>query len=377
MLFANIPSYNWEKIEKKSKSLSKYGCSVSLVEVSTYKEQEVITINLDIPNELEHGKWSFLGFKKVCGDGVLYFGDVPQEYHNTSMYCEHCSSNRSRKSVIIIEDLESGTVKQVGKTCVKKYLGSGFEMLANLLLTIDDIIPDESDHEYYGYSIFSKYVDLRKYLYYCLKDIKARGYTKRDYYNRDVEPTSNKALDLYDDNKNAIVDLTEVDKAIAVYKEFASSKNDDFSHNVVTLLSTPYIERRYINMVAFVPTFLLNKRKFEAEKKAKEEQKAKFNSSLSNEYIGNVGDKVSTTVRLIHYRYYETHFTYKGETNCIYTFMDTNGSLIQWKTQKDITDDLDKAIEDKTLFNIKGTVKECKEFRERFYTVLTRCKVTK
>ena len=111
MLFSRIPSYNWEKIEKKSKSLSKYGCYVTLKDVSTYKGKEVITIDLNIPDELEQGKWQFLGLKKVCGDDVLYFGDIPTEYHNTSMYCEHCTSNRKRNSVILIKDLESDTIK--------------------------------------------------------------------------------------------------------------------------------------------------------------------------------------------------------------------------------------------------------------------------
>ena len=371
MIFNNIPSYNWEKIQKKVKSLSKYGCSVFLKDISTYKGNEVITIDLNIPQELEGGKWQFLGLKKICGDDVLYFGNVPNEYHNTSMYCEHCSSNRNRASVIIIKDLATNTIKQVGKTCIKKYLGNGFRLLGSLLLTIDDILDDDSD-EYY--SIACNYINLNKYLYCCMKSIKDRGYVKKytvDDNGNDVPSTSHDALTLYDYVND--IDSVEVEKAIQVYKEFVLAKDDssDFTHNVLTLLSNSYIERKYINMVAFVPTFLLNKYRFEAEKKARNENRAK----LSNKYIGNVGDKVSAKVRLIHYRYYETHFTYRGETNCMYTFIDNEGSLIQWNTQKGIGYDLDIAIENKTQFTISGTVKACKEFRNRFYTVLTRCRI--
>lgn len=371
MIFNNIPSYNWEKIQKRVKSLSKYGCSVFLKDISTYKGKEVISIDLNIPQELEGGKWEFLGLKKICGDDVLYFGNVPTKYHNTSMYCEHCSSNRGRTSVIIIKDLNTNTIKQVGKTCIKKYLGNGFSLLGNLLLTIDDILDDDSD-EYY--SIACRYVNLNKYLYCCMKSIKDRGYIKKytvDDNGNDVPSTSQDALTLYDYVNE--VDSVEVEKAIQAYKEFVLAKGDnsDFTHNVLTLLSNSYIERKYINMVAFVPTFLLNKYKFEAEKKARNESREK----LSNKYIGNVGDKVSAKVRLIHYRYYETHFTYRGETNCMYTFIDNEGSLIQWNTQKGIGYDLDIAIENKTQFTISGTVKACKEFKNRFYTVLTRCRI--
>ena len=368
MIFNNIPSYNWEKIQKRVKSLSRYGCSVFLKDISTYEGKEVISIDLNIPQVLEGGKWQFLGLKKVCGDDVLYFGNVPSEYHNTSMYCEHCSSNRGRTSVIIIRDLDTNTIKQVGKTCIKKYLGNGFSLLGNLLLTIDDILDDYSD-EYY--SIACNYVNLNKYLYCCMKSIKDRGYIKRytvDDNGNDVMTTAHDAMILYDSVHD--IDSVEVEKAIQVYKEFVLSKGDnsDFTHNVLTLLSNSYIERKYINMVAFVPTFLLNKYRFETEKKARK-------SELSNKYIGNVGDKVSAKVRLIHYRYYETHFTYRGETNCMYTFIDSEGNLIQWNTQKGIGYDLDVAIENKTQFTISGTVKACKEFKNRFYTVLTRCKI--
>ena len=371
MIFNNIPSYNWEKIQKKAKSLSKYGCSVFLKDISTYKGKEVISIDLNIPQVLEGGKWQFLGLKKICGDDVLYFGNIHSEYHNTSMYCEHCSSNRNRASVIIIKDLDTNTIKQVGKTCIKKYLGNGFSLLGNLLLTIDDILDDDSD-EYY--SIACNYVNLNKYLYCCMKSIKDRGYVKKytvDNNGNDVLTTAHDAMTLYDYVHSDEVNSVEVEKAIQAYKEFVLSKGDnsDFTHNVLTLLSNSYIERKYINMVAFVPTFLLNKYRFEAEKKA-------GSAKLSNKYIGNVGDKVSAKVRLIHYKYYETHFTYRGETSCMYTFIDSEGRLIQWNTQKGIGCDLDKAIENKTQFTISGTVKACKEFKNHFYTVLTRCRIS-
>ena len=220
MLFSRIPSYNWEKIEKKSKSLSKYGCYVTLKDVSTYKGKEVITIDLNIPDELEQGKWQFLGLKKVCGDDVLYFGDIPTEYHNTSMYCEHCTSNRKRNSVILIKDLESDTIKQVGKTCVKKYLGTAFDMLGSLLLTVDEILEDDSSYSGRGYSIFSKYVNLKKYLYYCIESIKNRGYIKKNTFDDNgnrIDTTSYNAIRLYDDNYRKDIDsLEEVEKAISV-----------------------------------------------------------------------------------------------------------------------------------------------------------------
>ena len=382
MLFGNIPSYNWERIAKKAKTLEKYGCSVKLVEVSQHKKGEVITIDLVIPESLEAGKWEFMGVKKSMNDDVLYFGNIPAEYKNTSMYCEHCNSKRYRKSVILIKDMETGEVKQVGKTCVVKYLGNAFSILGNLLVQIDEILDnDGSDYEG-GYSFFSKYVDLNRYLYFCLKSIKEKGYIKKNTYDARgeiVKPTVFIAIDDYDKTHDTeSLDYSEVVEAIETYKDFVAKKgqDDDFTHNVLTLLNSAYMERKYINYVAFIPTFLLNKRKFEAEKKAKDEARAKFNASLNNSYLGHEKEKVTCKARLIHYHYYETHFTYNGELNCMYTFMTENGQLVQWKTQKEIAEDLEAVKENKQVFSITGTVKECKEFKGRFYTVLTRCKVS-
>lgn len=381
MLFENLPASVWERIESKARTLKKYGCTATLKEVSTYKGKEVISIELIIPNELEQGKWEFLGLKKVCGDDVLYFGDIPTEYHNTSMYCEHCTSNRKRNSVILIKDMESGIIKQVGKTCVKKYLGTAFDMLGSLLLTVDELFDDDTE-EYggSGYSIYNKYLNTLEYLYYCMQSIQERGYIKKDSFdNRGVpiDTTAWDGFDRYNKHKGEKINIAEVLEAIQVYKDFASKNESDFTHNVLTLLNTQYMEKKYINMVAFIPTFLLNKRKFEAEKRAKEEQKKKFESTLNNEYLGVVGEKISCTARLVHYSTFESYYTYRGELNYRYTFITKDGNLVQWKTQNMISTDLDKAIEDKTFFNIKGTVKEHREYNERFYTVLTRCKVSK
>ena len=382
MLFEKLPASVWERIEKKSRSLSKYGCTAKLVSVDTYKGKEVIAVELTIPNELEQGKWSFLGLKKICGDDVLYFGDIPSEYHNTDMFCEHCSSNRARKSVILIKDMESGTVKQVGKSCVKKYLGTAFDMLGSLLWTVDELFDDDTEgYGGSGYSVYNKYLNTLEYLYYCMESIKERGYIKKNSFDNNGVPIDTTAYDGYDryiKHRGENIDLSEVLEAIQVYKDFVSSKNDtsDFTHNVLTLLNTQYMEKKYTNMVAFIPTFLLNKRKFEAEKKAKNEERAKFNASLNNEYLGVAGEKVSCTARLIHYSTFESYYTYRGELNYRYTFITKEGNLIQWKTQNCIVADLDNAIEEKTFFNIKGTIKECKEYKERFYTVLTRCKVS-
>ena len=98
-----------------------------------------------------------------------------------------------------------------------------------------------------------------------------------------------------------------------------------------------------------------------------------------SEYIGNIGDKVELDVKLVGRHEYHTHFTYRGETNYIYTMEDANGNILVWKTTSllDVTikngEDLD-FIRVGDLLRIKGTVKEHSEYKGDKQTALARCK---
>lgn len=388
MVFGDIPSYNWEYIEKKGKKLAKYGVEVKLIDVytNTNYEQECISIEITFPETLEKGNWEFLGLKVAFEDTFLTFGNVPNEYKNNSFHCDHCHSDRYRKSVVIIKNTENGEIKQIGKTCLDKYLNSALKQFSSLLLTIDELMENalakDENNFFEGFSIHSNYIDVKKYLWCAYSDIMERGYHKRDSYEvqeKGIECTSSSVYSAYNKMQVGITPEQEkvVNECIEAYKAFVAKKgSSDFSDNVIKLLSANFIEIKYSNMIVFVPTFLINSRKFEAEKKAKQEQVKKFNDSINNEFLGEIKEKVSVKVRLIHHRVFEGcwdgyHVTYTNN----YTFMDEQGHLIQWKTAKNLFDDTEKVIADKTVFDLQGTVKAHNEFKERCYTILTRCKV--
>lgn len=413
MIFSNIPSYNWEYIEKKGKKLAKYGVEIALKEVymkegkvssdfNPYKptkkvefKEECISIEITFPETLEKGNWEFLGLKVAFEDTFLTFGNVPNEYKNDSFRCDHCHSDRYRKSVVIIKNTENGEIKQVGKTCLDRYLNNTLKQFAGLLLTIDEIMEnalnkDESGF-FSGFSMWDKYFDVEKFLICAYNDIVARGYHKRDSYEvqyNNVDSTLTGTNHEYDKFNRGLTleEKNTVKECKQAYIDFVEKRGkDDFAENVLKLISANFIERKYQTMIVFIPTFLLNKRKFDAEKKAKQEQAKKFSASLNNTYAGNIKDKLNLTVRLINVHSYENCWDgYHTSYTYMYTFISDEGHLLQWKTAKyiEIKDENgnyiynDQLIDDKIKFNLAGTVKEQKEFRDRFYTVLTRCKIT-
>jgi hypothetical protein len=91
-----------------------------------------------------------------------------------------------------------------------------------------------------------------------------------------------------------------------------------------------------------------------------------------SEYVGNVGDKLSTTATLEHTFWYERQ-AFRGwgtETVKIYKFRDANGNILVWNT----TGYLD--IEDGAQIQLTGTVKEHSEYKGEKQTTLQRCKVS-
>lgn len=90
----------------------------------------------------------------------------------------------------------------------------------------------------------------------------------------------------------------------------------------------------------------------------------------ASEYVGNIGDKITATVMLVGIYKYKTHFTYYGETNYIYKFVDENGNTLVWKTAAW------QDVEEGKTYSIKGTIKEHSEYKGDKQTTLTRCKVS-
>lgn len=54
-----------------------------------------------------------------CVPGV----ELPAEYRTTDNRCEHCHASRQRKHVFIVRSRETGELMQVGRTCLRDFLG--------------------------------------------------------------------------------------------------------------------------------------------------------------------------------------------------------------------------------------------------------------
>lgn len=88
-----------------------------------------------------------------------------------------------------------------------------------------------------------------------------------------------------------------------------------------------------------------------------------------SEYIGTVGEMLTATVKFLRAYTYKTHFSYQGETNFIYKFIDADDNILIWKTSRGLR------LDEGDTCEITGKVKEHSEYNGDKQTVLTRCKI--
>ena len=50
--------------------------------------------------------------------------ELPPEYRTTDNRCEHCQASRARKHVYVARNVETGELTQVGRTCLRDFLGT-------------------------------------------------------------------------------------------------------------------------------------------------------------------------------------------------------------------------------------------------------------
>lgn len=150
-------------IEKLAKKAAKLGCVAPTVTfgnkvmIKVGDEQYIEKIEVTVTgNAPKLNGWSFIGtIEAVEGNSVLRSvpGDeIPEHYRNANpCNCDHCNINRKRNSTFIVRN-ESGAFKQIGRSCLKDFLGHASpEQVAAYAESLAELnIGDYEDSSGYG-----------------------------------------------------------------------------------------------------------------------------------------------------------------------------------------------------------------------------------
>jgi hypothetical protein len=74
--------------------------------------------NFEFLAHMEHGSGG-----NIIDQSPFATVQVDHKYRSTEGYCDHCKINRARKDLYIVLDKNTGEQRQVGRTCLRDYLG--------------------------------------------------------------------------------------------------------------------------------------------------------------------------------------------------------------------------------------------------------------
>lgn len=349
-------------ITKLAKKAAKLGCAAPVLTIGktvsvkigetaygdiVYAQKVEVSVTGEAP---KLNGWSFIGtVESVEGSTVLRSVPghaIPEQYRDADpCNCDHCKINRRRNSTFIVQS-EAGEFKQVGRSCLRDFLGHAnpehVAAYAQHLVEIDFSDYDEEDASY-GSTQLAYGTDA--VVAAAIRAIKLFGYRKTDCDNNTRDMVS---MHLFGKNESSRLPIEQADRdqAVQAIEWMRKLSGSEFSLNVAAYAkcdSLPYKAFGYI--AAATMMFLKSIDDLRANTAIKQ--------NISNEALGAVGDKISVraTVLTAHkfsrqtYHYHDT-----GMSQILMLKTDDN------KLVKVFTANLDIKVDDVVI--VAGKIKE-------------------
>jgi hypothetical protein len=307
-----------------------------------------------------------------------YKGSVNIENYRTAKpHCDHCSVQRRRNDTFIMVN-DSGETKQIGRSCIKDFLGHpSAEYYAQWAEWLYLISEEENEDEWRSSGKWVELFEVMEVLEASAMLIRLNGYRSAKNAGTMITTANQLRYWLATNSKKYKEEMKEEkpfpsdeDKALAKRSyEMAmswegNSLKNDFNYNLQALCKRGKLVDRDLGMMAYLPEMLANTiaKQIEEAKKNKAAQEAAAKSS----YVGNLKERITVEVDLVKCFWLGTS---QFGDSYLYSFSDANGNVIVWKTGSELE------INAGSKVKLVGTVKEQSEYKGTKQTHLTRCKV--
>jgi len=403
-----IPHYNWDWLVNKINKLNKRSSNLGLppLKINIISEKEA-TITKDrngndliVPEIVTYKKiklegegptlpgWKLIAvinhnanitqniIDKVPTETVK----IPDSYWTSMPECDHCQYNRFRTQTFLIQNTETNEIKQIGRTCLKDFLGHDPEKFLKYAVFIRNFMEsfynaENIDYLGGGNSSNLKRVSLKDFLIYVSHFANSFGYVSVKNAEEHEEPTTKtlalNAMFPTNIDGRGQVPLTEKDKTLADdtikwVKDFTSKEENitnssmpEFWRNVKAIFDSNVVSYKTFGYAAATVGMYIHKKN-----KEKDES---LNNQNPSAYVGTIGQKIETTVTVL---YSKPITSYYGIVT-LYNMEDKNGNNIKWFSSGTTT-----YLEDGQTYKIKATVKKQEEFKNKKQTIVTRLKLT-
>lgn len=330
--------------------------------------------------------WSLLAVAETLEGGTLFRKapgtevEVEHRYHNAGSTCEHCNHKRDRKDVFILLS-EDGIQKQVGRQCLRDFLGhhspEAMLNIANYYSSIEAMFSergdasspedfdfwDEGGYTPRAYPVSQILVYTAAFLRECngafitgkyarengtesTSDLVARALTSRNHKDEPTVIDADRAL------TDTVIETMKADFAAK------GSNMSDFERNMSVILNSTYIAMKNVGIACYIVEAYRRMVSAKIEAASKPAKNAV--------HTGNVGDRLKDlNLTVTRVNGFESDWGYVA----FISMVDADGVVYVWKTGTADFNPGDKVT-------LTGTVKEHSEFRGEAQTILTRCKVS-
>lgn len=268
---------------------------------------------------------------------INYNYSVDSKYRTAKPYCEHCNKLRNRNNTFLLID-KTGNTKQVGKSCLKDFIGYDNEKIIELVSRINLCMTDYDEEEVINYSKECRFQELKNIANKFYQLILKNGYNKENPFKDFEEINYNKDLE------------SKVDEILNVVNTDWYNDNSDYCYNIKIVLSLEYIESKHWRLLLSYINSALNYLQ---------------DLQINNTYLGNINDRVEFTIKEVKALYSNGQYSYYSDENITYKIKTTNNQIIIWSTEK----------EPKANQTYKATIKSLKEYKDIKQTVVTRCRL--
>lgn len=379
------------KLNKKATKLGVNGITLTLGEVTTVRvkteqnkkgslvECQEVTIEGD---DIKLAGWQLLGvLDHTTGATIVKVVPgqaVPTQYFTASCFCDHCSTQRRRNETFIVKH-DDGNIKQIGRQCLKDFLGTDPHARLWMYETIASLVDElqNNDEAFGGLGGAPWIEDVEEIITVALAWTSKHGYVsqKMAAEHEFLQTTKSIVMDyLFGNNSqkeinelreeiNELREAAGISEKVSKIIEWAQAKVDaeqtsEFWHNIGVFLQTKSVATKFFGYLVCLPT-LYAKEMDELAERAKEVR--------VNEHAGVLGARGAfNNLKVVR--------TYKSEgfygVTTIVTFNDAEGRTFVWFASGS------HDYETGETFNVKATVKDHSEYKGTKQTIITRAKLT-
>lgn len=379
MAIYHIPVDNIKELTKRIKHIQNKGADITFnIGKEVVEEHElnsgakiaVKCYEVEVEGQYKINDWSFVATIEHSDAGNIIRsinssleGKIPAKYRTVGQECEHCHQIRNRKDTFLIHNDKTDEFKQVGRTCLRGYTGgldaercAQFVDVFNYLFELEHPKEFGDFNGFLGGSVSLSTESIKKTVF---------GYVKSyGYVSKESAQELSQILFGVGGNEKSVKDATDEEVAEMNAWVETVNTNSDYMWNAKTAWTKSSTDYRDVALLAsFVKVFL----------KAKSDI-AKRMQDKNNEYVGNVGDRITIkdikSVRIL-YTKEGSRYAYNAPSAYVHEIVDGQGHVYVWSSTTFFIDDFN----DGKLKEIVATVKTHQEYKGLKQTVITRGKI--